>query len=283
MIYVLFFVGVTAVWGWTFVVVKNAIAEYPTLPFLQLRFILAFLVMAVLVRRLPTRRELLVGLAAGTVLAGGYLTQTLGLSLISPGNAGLITGLLVLFTPLLDRVFGVPLKRRTIVAVIVAVIGIGMLTGGPSGFGLGDVLVIVCAVLFALHIVLLSRWSPRLSAAPLAMVQMGACALIFSAGGTWTLRMPSTDVWIAIVITGVFASALAFYIQTWAQAHIDASRTALIIAMEPAWAVAAAVVLAGQRFGFLQAAGAGLVLAAIVGHELAPVKFKTPEHEPIET
>jgi drug/metabolite transporter (DMT)-like permease len=283
LIYVLFFVGVTAVWGWTFVVVKNAIAEYPTLPFLQLRFILAFLVMAVLVRRLPTRRELLVGLAAGTVLAGGYLTQTLGLSLISPGNAGLITGLLVLFTPLLDRVFGVPLKRRTIVAVIVAVIGIGMLTGGPSGFGLGDVLVIVCAVLFALHIVLLSRWSPRLSAAPLAMVQMGACALIFSAGGTWTLRMPSTDVWIAIVITGVFASALAFYIQTWAQAHIDASRTALIIAMEPAWAVAAAVVLAGQRFGFLQAAGAGLVLAAIVGHELAPVKFKTPEHEPIET
>jgi drug/metabolite transporter (DMT)-like permease len=283
LIYVLFFVGVTAVWGWTFVVVKNAIAEYPTLPFLQLRFILAFLVMAVLVRRLPTRRELLVGLAAGSVLAVAYLTQTLGLSLISPGNAGLITGLLVLFTPLLDRVFGVPLKRRTIVAVIVAVIGIGMLTGGPSGFGLGDVLVIVCAVLFALHIVLLSRWSPRLSAAPLAMVQMGACALIFSAGGTWTLRMPSTDVWIAIVITGVFASALAFYIQTWAQAHIDASRTALIIAMEPAWAVAAAVVLAGQRFGFLQAAGAALVLAAIVGHELAPLKFKTPEHEPIET
>jgi len=283
LIYVLFFVGVTAVWGWTFVVVKNAIAEYPTLPFLQLRFILAFLVMAVLVRRLPTRRELLVGLAAGTVLAAGYLTQTVGLSLISPGNAGLITGLLVLFTPLLDRVFGVPLRRRTIVAVIVAVIGIGMLTGGPSGFGLGDVLVIACAVLFALHIVLLSRWSPGLASAPLAMVQMGACALIFSAGGTWSLRMPSTDVWIAIVITGVFASALAYYIQTWAQAHIDASRTALIIAMEPAWAVAAAVVLAGQRFGLLQAAGAALVLAAIVGHELAPLKFKTPEHEPIET
>lgn len=283
MIYVLFFVGVTAVWGWTFVVVKNAIAEYPTLPFLQLRFILAFLVMAALVRRLPTRKELLVGLLAGTVLAAGYLTQTLGLSLISPGNAGLITGLLVLFTPLIDRVFGVPLKRRTIIGVICSVIGIGMVTGGPSGFGLGDLLVVACAVLFALHIVLLGRWSPGLASAPLAMVQMGACALIFSAGGTWSLRMPSTSVWIAIVITGVFASALAFYIQTWAQAHIDASRTALIIAMEPAWAVAAAVVLAGQRFGLLQAAGAALVLAAIVGHELAPLKFKTPEHERIET
>ncbi|HEY8633485.1 MAG TPA: DMT family transporter [Candidatus Dormibacteraeota bacterium] len=283
MIYVLFFVGVTAVWGWTFVVVKNAIAEYPTLPFLQLRFIVAFLVMAALVRRLPTRRELLVGFLAGAVLAAGYLTQTLGLSLISPGNAGLITGLLVLFTPLIDRIFGVPLTRRTIIAVICSVIGIGMVTGGPSGFGPGDLLVVACAVLFALHIVLLGRWSPGLASAPLAMVQMGACALIFSAGGTWSLSMPSTSVWIAIVITGVFASALAFYIQTWAQKHIDASRTALIIAMEPAWAVAAAVVLAGQRFGLLQAAGAALVLAAIVGHELAPLKFKTPEHEPIET
>jgi drug/metabolite transporter (DMT)-like permease len=283
LIYVLFFVGVTAVWGWTFVVVKNAIAEYPTLPFLQLRFLLAFLVMVALVRRLPTRREFLVGLAAGSVLAAGYLTQTLGLNLISPGNAGLITGLLVLFTPFINRLFGVPLQGRTVVAVIVAVVGIGLVTGGPSAFGLGDLLVVTCAVFLALHIVLLSRWSPGLGAAPLAMVQMGACALIFSAGGTWSLSMPSTDVWIAIVITGVFASALAFYIQTWAQAHIDASRTALIIAMEPAWAVAAAVVLAGQRFGLVQAAGAALVLAAIVGHELAPLKFKTPEHEPSKT
>jgi len=276
-------VGVTAVWGWTFVVVKNAIAEYPTLPFLQLRFLLAFLVMAILVRRLPTRKELRVGLLVGAVLAMGYLTQTLGLNLISPGNAGLITGLLVLFTPFIDHLFGVPLKRRTIIAVIVAVIGIGMVTGGPSAFGLGDLLVVVCAMFLALHIVLLSRWSPGLRSAPLAMVQMGACALIFSAGGTWSLSMPSTDVWIAIVITGVFASALAFYIQTWAQSHLDASRTALIIAMEPAWAVAAAVVLAGQRFGWLQAIGAALVLAAIVGHELAPLKFKTPEHEPSKT
>jgi drug/metabolite transporter (DMT)-like permease len=85
-------------------------------------------------------------------------------------------------------------------------------------------------------------------------------------------------VWIAIVITGVFASALAFYVQTWAQAHIDPSRTALILATEPAWAVVAAVVLAGQRFGPVQAAGAALVLAAIVGHELAPLKFKA-QHE----
>jgi drug/metabolite transporter (DMT)-like permease len=271
LIYVLLLLAVTVVWGWTFVLVKDAITQYPTLPFLELRFLLAALVMVALVRRLPTRRELKVGLIAGVVLAGGYLFQTLGLTTTSPGNAGLITGLFVVFTPLIDRLFGVSLHRRTIVAAVCALIGVALLTGGPSGFGLGDLLVMVAAILLALHIVLLSRWSPGLPAAPLAMLQMGTCALIFTAGGSWSLRPPTAGVWVAIVITGVFASALAFYVQTWAQAHLDASRTALILATEPAWAVVASVVLAGQRFGLIQAAGAALVLGAILGHELVPL------------
>ena len=192
----------------------------------------------------------------------------------SPANSGLITGLFVVFTPLIDRVSGTPLRRWTVIAVVVALTGTVMLVGGPSGFSLGDLLTIVCAFLFALHIVLLSKWSPGLRSGPLAMMQMGTAALIFGAGGTWSLRPPSPAVWFAIVVTGVFASALAFYIQTWAQQHISASRTALILTTEPAWALAAAVLLAGQRFGALQAAGAALVLAAIVGHEVAHLKFK---------
>jgi len=274
LIYVFLLLLVTAVWGWTFVLVKDSITQYPTLPFLQLRFILAFLVMAVLVHRLPVRRELRLGIIVGAVLAAGYLTQTVGLTMTSPGNSGLITGLFVVFTPLIDRFFGVKLRWWTLVAVAAALAGTVLLVGGPSGVGLGDILTIACAFLFGLHIVLLSHWSPGLRSAPLAMVQMGSCALIFSAGGSWTLSLPSQGVWIAIVITGVFASALAFYIQTWAQQHLSASRTALILTTEPAWAVAAAVILAGQRFGALQAAGAALVLAAIVGHELAHLKFK---------
>jgi len=262
---------VTVVWGWTFVLVKDAITQYPTLPFLELRFLLALLVMVALVRRLPTRPELKVGITAGAVLAGGYLFQTLGLTTTSPGNAGLITGLFVVFTPIIDRFFGVTLHRRTVVAAICALIGVAALTGGPSGFGLGDLLMLGAAILLALHIVLLSRWSPGLKAAPLAMLQMGTCALIFTGSGSWSLRAPTAGVWFAIVITGVFASALAFYVQTWAQAHLDASRTALILATEPAWAVVASVALAGQRFGLIQAAGAALVLVAILGHELVPL------------
>jgi drug/metabolite transporter (DMT)-like permease len=272
LIYVFFLLLVTAVWGWTFVLVKDAITHYPTLPFLELRFILAFLVMVALVRGLPTRREVRVGIIAGAVLAAGYLTQTVGLSMTSPANSGLITGLFVVFTPLIDRIFGVPLHRWTAIAVVVALAGTVMLVGGPAGFGLGDILTVATAILFALHLVLLSKWSPGLRSAPLAMVQMGTSALIFTGGGSWSLRAPSVSVWIAIVITGVFASALAFYIQTWAQQHLSASRTALILTTEPAWALVAAVLLAGQRFGLLQAAGAALVLAAIVGHEVAHLK-----------
>lgn len=279
MIYVLFLLLVTAVWGWTFVLVKDAVSHYPTLTFLELRFALAFLVMVVLVRRLPSRRELGVGLLAGAVLAGGYLTQTVGLTMTSPGNSGLITGLFVVFTPLIDRVFGVPLRSWTVIAVLVALGGTVMLVGGPGGFGLGDLLTVACAFLFALHIVLLSRWSPGLRSAPLAMVQMGTGAVVFAAGGSTTLSFPSASVWFAIVVTGLFASALAFYIQTWAQQHLSASRTALIMTTEPAWALAAAVILAGQRLGWLQAAGAALVLAAIVGHELASLKFE-PHGQP---
>jgi drug/metabolite transporter (DMT)-like permease len=273
LIYVLLLLVVTAVWGWTFVLVKDAVTHYPTLPFLQIRFALALIVMAVVVHRLPARRELRIGALVGTVLAGGFLTQTAGLAITSPGNAGLITGLFVVFTPLLNRLFGAPIRWWTWISVLVSVAGLVLLTGGPSGMNLGDLLVLACAALFALHIVLLSRWSPGTSAAPLAMVQMAACTLLFSAGGTWSLRWPSPAVWLAIVVTGLFASAFGFFIQTLAQAHISANRTALILVTEPAWALVAAILLAGQRFGITQAAGAALMLVAIVGHEGASLKF----------
>src|SRR5260370_1070755 len=202
---------VTAVWGWTFVLVKDAITQYPVLPLLELGFLIAALVLAVVVHRLPSRRELWVGVVAGTVLAGGYLFQTVGKTRTSAGNGGLITGVFVVFTPLIDRLFGVSVHRRTAIAGVVALTGTLILAGSGAGIGIGDALVLVCAVLYALHIVLLSQWSPGLRPAPLAMVQMATCAVLFSLGGTPSLaHLPAGQGWLAIGITDAFASGAAF-------------------------------------------------------------------------
>jgi drug/metabolite transporter (DMT)-like permease len=268
LIYVLLLVLVTAVWGWTFVLVKDAISHYPTLPFLAARFALAGLVMVLVVHRPPAWRVLRVGVPIGLALAAGYFLQTVGLQTTSAGNAGLLTGLLVLFTPLIDGVLGVRIPPRTIVSAVVALAGTVLLTG--AGFalpGIGDLLVVGCAFCFALHIVLLSRWAPGAPPAALAMVQMLTVAVLFGGLSLPQLTPPPSGVWFAILITGVLASALAFLIQTWAQTHISASRTALILATEPAWALLAAVVLAGQRFGLVQGIGAALLVVAIIGHE----------------
>lgn len=279
MIYLLLLILVTAVWGTTFVVVKDAIAHYPTLPFLAIRFALATAALLIAIRRPPPLRVLKVGAPIGLALAAGYLFQTVGLQFTSPGNSGLITGLFVVFTPLIDGAWiarsrggpwgGTAIPVRTWLAAIAALLGTALLAS--HGFalpGLGDLLTVGCAIAFALHIVLLGRYAPGLPAAPLALVQMATATVAFGAGSLPVgFPRPPLGVWGALILTGVLASAVAFYIQTWAQRHLTPSRTALILATEPAWALGAAVVLAGQRLGWPQAVGAALLLLAILGHE----------------
>ncbi len=272
MIYVAVLTGVTAVWGWTFVVVKDAVRVYPVAPFLALRFGLALLVLVLLARRLPDRRSLAAGSLIGVAVAAGYAFQTYGLESAPAGTAGVITGLFVVFTPLIDRAFGARVGTRTWIAVAVALGGTGLLaaTGRGALVSAGDLLVLGGAIAFAVQIVLLAHRGPGLRPMDLAILQMAVCWVLFSAAGSTSLSAPDGNVWIGVVITGVFASALAFPLQAWAQARMDATRAALILAMEPAWAMFFAVVLGSQRLDAPQAAGALLVLAAILGHELAP-------------
>jgi drug/metabolite transporter (DMT)-like permease len=271
-IYVLVLTAVTAVWGWTFVVIKDSIAQYPVAPFLALRFGLAVLVLLLVGRRLPARRSLPIGGLIGGAVAAGYALQTYGLQSTAPGTAGLITGLFVVFTPLIDRLFGTRVPRRTGVAVAVALAGTALLAGGnpTARVGIGDLLVLGGAVCFALQVVLLSRHSAGLRPIDLALLQMAVSFVVFSAAGSTSFAPPTGEVWFGVVITGVFASALAFPLQAWAQAKMSATRAALIMAMEPAWALFFAVLLAGQRLNPIQAVGAVLVLGAVVGHEALP-------------
>ncbi len=279
----------TVIWGWTFVVVKDAVGRYPVVSFLGVRFVLAALVLWLIVAtlRLPARRAR-IGLAIGVVLALSYLAQTLGLRGTTVSNTGLITGLFVVFTPIIDRiVFRVTTGWSTWLAAAVALAGTGLLTGGASsGLHPGDVLVLLGSVGFAFHITLLSRFA---SSGPLVLAawQMTAAGALLTLGavasGASGLPVPRS-VWPALAITGIFASAIAFWVQTYAQQRLPASRTALILTTEPAFTVFFAFLLVGERFRPIQVVGAALILGALFFSEVSqrrPVGAAAPVEVPL--
>jgi drug/metabolite transporter (DMT)-like permease len=235
----LLLIGVTAVWGWTFVVVQDAISAYGLLGFLALRFALASAALAPLLLGM-TRRTLLVGSGIGLVLAIGYLFQTLGLLYTTPTNSGLITGLFVVFAPLTARAFfRAHVPWQIVAAVFLSLTGMVLLTGqSPSGVRIGDALTVVCAGALGLHIALLSRYAREHDAGSLALAQMLSMAVLFSV--LWPLfepvALPPREVILAIILTGIVASAGAFYVQTAVQQRIPAARAAIILTTEPVFA-----------------------------------------------
>jgi drug/metabolite transporter (DMT)-like permease len=270
----LLLVLVTAVWGWTFVVVRDAISAYGVLGFLSLRFALASVALAPLLKGM-TRRTLLVGSGIGLVLAMGYLFQTLGLLFTTPTNSGLITGLFVVFAPLAARaLFKVSISRHVLAAVSLSLTGMVLLAGqSPSGVRVGDALTVVCAAALGLHIALLSRYAREHNAGSLALAQMLSMAVLFSL--MWPLfepvALPPREVLFAIVLTGLVASAVAFYIQTTVQQHIPAARAAIILTMEPVFAALFGYWLAGDRLSPAQLTGAGLIISALFVGEALPL------------
>ena len=274
LIYTLLLVLVTAVWGWTFVVVQDAILAYGVLGFLALRFALASVALAPLLSRM-TRRTLLVGAGIGLVLAAAYLFQTLGLLYTTPTNSGLITGLFVVFAPLTARAFfKVHVPRLVVAAVFLSLTGMLLLAGqSPSGVRIGDALTVVCAGALGLHIALLSRYAREHDAGSLALAQMLSMAILFSA--LWPffepVAMPPREVLFAIALTGIVASAGAIYVQTTVQQRIPAARAAIIMTMEPVFAAIFGYWLAGDRLSPVQLAGAALILSALFIGEVLPV------------
>ena len=275
LIFTLLLIGVTAVWGWTFVVVQDAIALYGVLPFLAVRFALAAAALAPLYAPKVTRRALLVGGGIGVVLALAYFFQTTGLLFTTPTNSGLITGLFVVFAPLADRVlFGVKSWWQVVVAVFLSLFGMILLAGGgPEGVNPGDYLTLLCAAALGVHIALLSRYAAEHDAGGLTLAQILAMTILFTA--LWPffepVEFPPAGVWISLLVTGLVASAAAFYVQTTVQQHIPAARTAIILTMEPVFAAFFGYWLAGDRLVPVQIAGAVLILSALFVGEVLPV------------
>jgi drug/metabolite transporter (DMT)-like permease len=275
LIYTLLLVAVTAVWGWTFVVVQDAIALYGVIPFLAVRFALAGAALAPVYAARLTRRSLLVGGGIGVVLAAGYLFQTMGLLFTTPTNSGLITGLFVVFAPLADRLlFGANVSRQVLLAVVLSLVGMILLAGGgPEGANWGDLLTLLCASALGLHIALLSRYAATYDAGALTLAQLLAMALLFVIVWPFSgpVSLPPSGVWVALLVTGLLASAGAFLVQTTVQQYIPAARTAIILTMEPVFAALFGYWLAGDRLVAVQIFGALMILSALVIGEVVPV------------
>lgn len=273
------------IWGSTFVLVKDALEHVSTILFLTIRFAVAAAALAILFRgrgaHYPRNRrlELRAGFIVGLCLFAGYCLQTEGLKLTTPAKAGFITGFYIPLVPL----FSAMIYRRApqaseIVGVVLAAAGMSLMTLQSVRFdiGLGDLLVLASTVAYAFHILVLGHYSKKISYETLSVYQI-ATGAVLGCCVFWWLETPRIEwnaiVVIALIVTSLFATALAFSIQSWAQQFTTPTRTALIFAMEPVFAWLTSFVIAGEILTIRAGIGGVLILAGILLVELKPIRF----------
>ena len=264
-------VGVTAIWGVTFVQVQDAIALYPLFAFLAVRFAISTAVLAPFawgsLRTLP-RSGYAAGIGVGVLLAAAYGLQTAGLELTTVASTGFITGLYVVFTPLLALAFfGTRVPRALWGGVALAVVGLLLLNGVPGGSTLGNVLVLGNAVFQAFQITAMERFAPRYDPRALTFLQMATSFVGFTviALALGDLEVPrGATVWGALLVTGIFAGALGYLIATWVQAQTTAARAALVFTLEAPFAALAGVFLANEVLGWMGWLGCAVMMAGIL-------------------
>jgi drug/metabolite transporter (DMT)-like permease len=269
-------VGVTAIWGVTFVQVQDAIALYPLFAFLAVRFAISALVLVPFawrsLRALPGR-GVVAGVGVGILLAAAYGLQTAGLDRTTVASTGFITGLYVVFTPILAlALFGTAVPRALWFGVALAVLGLLLLNGVPGGSTLGNVLVLGNAVFQAFQITAMERFAPRYDARALTFLQMATACVGFTAIALarGELEVPQgTTVWAALLVTGIFAGALGYLIATWVQARTTAARAALVFTLEAPFAALFGVLLADEVLGWAGWLGCAVMMCGLVVAEPA--------------
>lgn len=267
---------VTASWGSTFYLIEDLLDRVPVLDFLAVRFAIASAAMVLVAPRALARlsaRSRRHALVLGGLYGVAQILQTAGLATTAASVSGFITGMYVVATPLFAAVL---LRTRitgtTWAAVALATAGLGVLTLEGLAIGYGEALTLVAALIYALHIVGLGAWSRREEAVGMAIVQiMVITAVCFVATVPDGIELPATPGdWVAVVYMAVVAGALAMVGQTWAQAHLPPTRTAIIMTTEPVFAAFFAVLLGGEHVTARMLLGGGLVVLAMVAVELRP-------------
>jgi drug/metabolite transporter (DMT)-like permease len=283
---VLALIFVAIVWGAGFVLMKDALDDQPVFDFLATRFTLATLVMIAIRPQVLTsinRQTLFRGSVLGVMLGLAYITQTIGLDLTTAAITGFLTGLYVVFTPLLFWfVFKKKVEKKVIVGATLALTALLFISFNGISFDPGQVWLIACALLFAGHIIGLSFWSNAKDIYPLTVVQLGAGAVVCWLGAVPDGYQPPPNafVWGTIVFTAVFATAMAFLIQTWAQSIMDPSRVAIILTGEIVFAAAIAVAVGQEVLSARTIIGGVLIVVAMLIVEWPDKKTKSPLDQP---
>jgi drug/metabolite transporter (DMT)-like permease len=264
-------VAVTAIWGYTFVPVQKAVGAYPLFAFLAVRFAISTAALAPFawksLRTLP-RAGWPAGLVAGSFLALAYGLQTAGLELTTVTSTGFITGLYVVFTPLLAlAAFRTPVPASVWVGVTLALAGLLLLGGAPGGSWLGNALVLGNAVAQSFQIVAMERFAPRYDVRALTFLQMAVAGVGFTVIAVAAGQLeapPDAATWYALVVTGVFAGALGYLVGTWVQSRTTAARAALVFTLEAPFAALFGVLLLSEHLGWAGWTGCAVMLAGIV-------------------
>lgn len=260
---------VSAAWGLAFVVMKPAIERQSVNNFLFTRFLMAVLVMILIrpqVLKFLTKDLLLRGLAAGFLLGGGYIFQTVGLANTGAAITGFVTGLYVVLTPLFaGLIFKERVTKNTWFYVFIATVGLALLSLKGWSIGFGELMVFFSAIAFAAHITALSKWSAGRDVYAMTITQLTMCAAMTGVASAFEgySAPPDSGVWAVVVFTAVFATAIAFIVQTWSQAHMSATKVAVILTMEVVFAAFFAILFAGERLTLQAALGGILVVTAM--------------------
>ncbi len=261
---------VAAIWGGSFVVMKDTLHRINVNSFLGWRFMIATIVVAALRPKalLHIRGKFLMkGLLVGSLLGGGYIFQTFGLTQTTVAKTGFITGLYAIFTPLMAAgLFKKHVTKIQWAATLLAFVGLAMLSFKGLSLGLGESLVLVSAILFAGHIIALSEWSSGMDTYALTLIQMATVSAIsFLAALKQGVEMPhDSGVWQAIIYTAVLASAFAFLIQTWTQSFMAPTAIGILLTMEYIFAAAFGVIFGHESLGSRTLFGGALVIFAML-------------------
>jgi drug/metabolite transporter (DMT)-like permease len=263
-------ISVAIIWGAAFVLMKPAIEKQPIFDFLATRFTIAVLIMILIrpsVLKLIRGDIIKFGFPLGAILGAGYITQTIALQETTAAITGFLTGLYVVLTPIFAWLaFRQKIARKVWLAVALATAGLALMSITGVAIEVGQIWGILCAILFAVHIVGLGAWSPGRDAYALTVVQLAAAGVVCWIGALADGYQvpPSEDVWFAVLFTAVLATALAFFVQTWAQGIMDASRVAIILTSEVVFAAAISVAVGQEVLTLKTLLGGALMVAAML-------------------